>query len=80
MNIDLQGFKLEAGLVGYVCQVNGPKVGQARLWANGGVFRNFNGDDVSRVLIGPGFQPGKFGRQAAFGMLFGVAGFRRPFC
>ena len=79
MNIDFERFKLEAGLVGYICQVNGSEIWQARLWANGGVFRNFNGDDVYRVLIGPGFQPREFGCQAAFGMLLGVAGFRRPF-
>ena len=66
MNIDFQRFEFEAGLIGYVCQLNCPEIGQARLWANGGVFRNFDGDDVSRVLIGPGFQAREFGRQAAF--------------
>jgi hypothetical protein len=60
--------------------VNGSEIGQARFGTNGRVFWNFNGDDVFRVLIGPGFQPRQFGRQAAFGMLFGVAGFRRSFC
>jgi len=42
-------------LIRHVCQLNGSEVRQAGFRTNGGIFGNFNGDDVSRVLIGPGF-------------------------
>ncbi len=55
VNIILERFELDAGLVWYVGELDSAKVRQACFWANGGVFRDFNGNVVSGVLVGPGF-------------------------
>jgi len=55
MHIDFERFEFEAMLIRHVGEVDGSEIRQAGLGANGGVFGDFNGDDVPRVLIGPGF-------------------------
>jgi len=80
MDIIFERFEFNAGLIWYVGELDGPEIRQACLWANGGIFWNFNGNAVSGILVGPGFQSRELGCQTAFGMLFGVGRIRLSLC
>ena len=75
MDITLECFEFEATFVWDIRQMNGSEIRQAGFGTDRGVFRYFNGDDVARVLVGPGFQSRQFGGESALGMLFGIGRF-----
>ncbi len=56
VDINFERFQLDTGFVWHVGQSNGSKIGQPGLWANGRIFRNFNGNFVAWILIRPGFK------------------------
>src|SRR5689334_16456441 len=76
MDIHLERFELETVLVRHVVDSNGAEIGQACFGANGRVFRNFNRDLISLVLIREGLDSRQGSRNAALRMPFVVPEFR----
>lgn len=73
VDIHFERFEFEAGFVGHVVQRDGAEIRQIRFGANRRVLWNFDGNFISLVLIGEGFDLGQGGGDTTFGMLLIVA-------
>lgn len=76
VDIHLERFQLQTRLVGHVMDRHGAEIRQVRLWADGGIFGNLDGNLVTLILVREGLDIGQRRRDAALGMPFVVTQFR----
>ena len=73
VDVFLEGFQLQARLVGDIANPDGAEVGQSRLGTHGGEFGNIDLNLVAGKLIGPAFYRWKLMIQPASGVVWSVA-------
>ncbi len=68
VDVYLEGFQLETGVVRHIVQGDGSEIRQAGLWADRCIFRDFDGDFVAFVLVRECFNVRKRSSDAALSM------------